>query len=246
MAAAETAQAGRLAGDVCLVTGASRGIGFAVAERLAREGATVVATARTQGGLEELDDAIQHSTGRNATLLPLDITDGDQVDRLGPSLYERFGRLDVLVGNAGALGNLSPIAHGQPQDWQHVFNVNVLANQRLVRTLDPLLRGGESGRAIFVTSGVTRSPRAYFSPYAASKLALEHLALTYAAEVQHSPLKVNLLDPGVVRTRMRAHAFPGEDPQSLPPPEAITEDFVGLAARDCRRHGERVEAKPRR
>jgi NAD(P)-dependent dehydrogenase (short-subunit alcohol dehydrogenase family) len=233
---------GRLAGRIALVTGASRGIGAAVAERFAAEGAHLVLAARTVGGLEETDDAVRRASGHSATLVPLDLTEFDKIDSLGASLFERFGRLDVLVGNAGVLGMLAPAGHIQPAVWQRVMDVNLTANWRLIRSLDPLLRASEAGRAVFVTSGVAVGSHAYWGAYAASKAALEALVRSYAAEVTKTKLKVNLLDPGVVRTRMRALAFPGENPDSLPPPAAVTDLFVDLAAADCTRHGEVVRA----
>ena len=236
MAAAE----GRLAGRIALITGASRGVGAAVARRFAAEGAHLVLVARTVGGLEEVDDEIRQAGGEAATLVPLDLCELDALDRLGASLYERFGRLDVLVGNAGLLGSLSPLGHIAPQDWDQVMTVNVTANFRLIRSLDPLLRQSDAGRAIFVTSGVTAQPMAYWGAYAVSKAALESLALTYAAETEKTNVRVNLISPGVLRTAMRAKAFPGEDPESLPPPEAVAGLFVDLAEPACRRHGETV------
>jgi len=233
---------GRLAGRIALVTGASRGIGAAVAERYAAEGAHLVLTARTVGGLEETDDAVRRAGGRGATLVPLDLTEFDKIDHLGASLFERFGRLDILVGNAGVLGTLSPAGHIQPAVWQRVMDVNLTANWHLIRSLGPLLRTAESGRALFVTSGAAVGSHAYWSAYAASKAALEALVRSYAAEVAKTAVKVNLLDSGAVRTRMRAQAFPGEDPERLTPPEAVTDLFVELAAADCTRHGEVVRA----
>ncbi len=233
---------GRLRGRVALVTGASRGIGAAVARRFAAEGAQVILLARTQGALEEVDDQIRR-TGGQATLVPLDLRDGEAIDRMGAALYQRFGRLDILVGNAGVLGGLSPVGHFALPDWSEVMAVNVTANWRLIRSFDALLRQSEAGRAIFVTSGVTTGVYPYWGAYAASKAALESLARTWAAEVAAtSRLQVNLVDPGIVRTRLRAEAFPGEDPLIHPAPDAVTEVFVDLAAADCRRTGEIVTA----
>lgn len=232
----------RLQGRVALVTGASRGIGAAVARRFAAEGAHVILLARTQGGLEDVDDQIRKD-GNQATLVPLDLRDADAIDRMGAALYQRFGKLDILVGNAAILGGLSPVGHYALSDWSEVMTVNVTANWRLIRGFDALLRQSDAGRAIFVTSGVTRGAHPYWGAYAASKAALETLARTWAAEVAAtSPLKVNLVDPGVVRTRMRVEAFPGENPQTLTPPEAITGVFVDLAAPECQRTGEIVSA----
>jgi NAD(P)-dependent dehydrogenase (short-subunit alcohol dehydrogenase family) len=233
---------GRLAGRIALITGASRGLGAAVARRFAAEGARLVLVARTVGGLEEVDDAVRREGGEPATLVPLDLRDFDRIDQLGAQLYERFGRLDVLVGNAGVLGTLSPLGHVAPKTWTEVLEVNLTANWRLIRSLDPLLRQSEAGRAVFVTSGVTARVHPYWGPYAASKAALESLVRTYAAEAAKTSLKVNLLDPGVVRTALRAQAFPGEDPDSLPAPETVTEAFVDLAAADCTKNGELVRA----
>jgi NAD(P)-dependent dehydrogenase (short-subunit alcohol dehydrogenase family) len=239
---AETPSGGRLAGRIALVTGASRGIGAAVAERFAAEGAKLVLVARTVGGLEETDDAVRRASGQEATLVPLDLRDFDKIDQLGASLFERFGRLDILVGNAGVLGTLSPAGHITPDVWQQVMDVNLTANWRLIRSLDALLKASEAGRAVFVTSGAAAGATAYWSAYAASKAALEVLVRSYAAEVTKTALKVNLLDPGVVRTRMREQAFPGENPESLAPPDSVAELFVALAAADCSRHGEVVRA----
>lgn len=229
----------RLNGKLALITGASRGIGAAVAKRFAAEGAHVILTARTIGGMEALDDDIQKITGTPATIVPLDLRQMDSIDSLGAQLYERFGKLDILVGNAGMLGSLSSIAHASPQEVEDVFDVNVLANYRLIRSCDPLLRLSGAGRVIMVTSGATRAPVPYWGPYAAAKAALEHLTLTYAAEMQSTPVRVNLLDPGVVATKMRAQAFPIEDPATLPNPEDITEWFVRLADADAP-HSKRV------
>jgi NAD(P)-dependent dehydrogenase (short-subunit alcohol dehydrogenase family) len=233
---------GRLQGRVALVTGASRGIGMAVARRFAAEGARLVLVARTVGGLEELDDAIRQDGGERATLVPLDLREFDAIDRLGASLYERHGRLDVLVGNAGVLGTLSPVGHIEPGTWAEVMDINLTANWRLIRSLDPLLRQSDAGRAIFVTSGAAAAPHAYWGAYAVSKAALEMLVRTYAAEIAKTRVRANLLDPGALRTAMRASAFPGEDPMSLPAPEAVTEAFVELAEPRCQRNGEVVRA----
>jgi NAD(P)-dependent dehydrogenase (short-subunit alcohol dehydrogenase family) len=230
---------GRLAGRIALVTGASRGIGAAVAKRYAAEGAQVILVARTVGGLEEIDDAIR-AAGGTAILVPLDLTDGIKIDELGARLYERFGKLDILVGNAGTLGALTPVGHMDPPVWDQVVSVNLTANWRLLRSMDPLLRRSDAGRAIFVTSGVTRGVFPFWGAYAASKAGLEALVKTYAAEVAKFGLRANLVDPGVIRTAMRAQAFPGEDPQTLPAPEAITEVFVSLAEPSCRRNGQVV------
>ena len=183
------------------------------------------------------------AAGGEATLVPMDLADGAAIDRLGGALAQRFGRLDVLVGNAAELGPLSPVSHVRPEPFDRLLRLNATANYRLIRSLDPLLRASDSGRAMFVTSGAARGPHAYWGPYAASKAALDSLVLTYAAEVTKTPLRVNLIDPGPVRTAMRARAYPGEDPNTLPPPEAITDTFVELAEPSCRRHGEVVPVR---
>ena len=226
---------------IALITGASRGIGAAVAERFAGEGAHVVLVGRTVGGLEETDDRVR-AAGGAATLVPLDLCDMAGIDRLGASIAERFGRLDILVGNAAILGRLGPVAHMPIDLWDQIVAINVTANWRLIRACDALLRASDAGRAIFVSSGVTRGVFAYWSAYAATKSALETLAKTYAAEVERTPVRVNIVDPGIVRTRMRAEAFPGEDPMTLPAPEDITEVFVELGAAKCRHNGEIVSA----
>ena len=219
----------RFEGRVAVVTGASRGIGRAVALALAREGSHVIAVARTQGGLEELDDEIREA-GATATLAPFDLKDFDAIDRLGQAVYERWGRLDVLIGNAGVLGPLSPLGHVSPKAWDEVMAVNVTANWRLIRALDPLLRRSEAGRAVFLTSGAAHKLRAYWGPYSVSKAAVEALVKTYAAELATTKAKANLLNPGPIRTRMRAQAMPGEDPMSLEPPEAVAPAILDLAA----------------
>ena len=233
--------AGRLAGRISLITGASRGIGAAVARRFAAEGSHVILVARTVGGLEEADDAIR-TGGGIATLMPMDLTEFEKIDRMGAAVAERCGRLDVLVGNAGILGTLSPMGHIEPQAWDQVIAVNLTANWRLIRSFDPLLRASGSGRAIFVTSGAADGVHPYWGAYAVSKAALEAMVRTWAGEVTKTPLKVNLVDPGALRTRMRAEAYPGEDPMTLEPPEAVTDVFVELAESACTRHGEVVRA----
>lgn len=232
-----------LKGKVALITGASRGIGAAAAKRLAAEGAHVVLAARTVGGLEEVDDAVRE-LGGTATLVPVDLRQMEMVDAIGAQIYERFGRLDILIGNAALLGSLSPLAHASPSEVEDVFTVNTMANYRLIRACDPLLRRSDAGRVIMVTSGAAAAPIAYWGPYAASKAALEHFTLTYAAEVKATKIRVNLLDPGAVRTRMRAKAFPGEDPNSLPAPEQISDWFVTLSGPDAP-HGKRINATSR-
>jgi len=217
---------------IALVTGASRGVGRALALALAREGAHVVALARTQGALEELDDEIC-ALGGEATLVPCDVTDYDALDRLGAALFERHGRLDVLIGNAGALGPISPLAHVSPKDFEKTLAVNVTANWRLIRSLDPLLRASPAGRALFITSGAAsrRPMKPYWGPYALSKAALDALARTYAVETQNvSNVKVMLANPGPLRTAMRAKAMPGEDPTTLKTPAEFAEKAVRLVS----------------
>jgi NAD(P)-dependent dehydrogenase (short-subunit alcohol dehydrogenase family) len=216
-----------LAGRIALITGASRGIGYATALALAKAGAHVVAVARTVGGLEELDDAIR-GLGGAATLVPLDLKDYAGIDRLALALHERFKRLDVLVGNAGILGPLSPLGHVEAAAWEEVMAVNVTANWRLIRAMDPLLQRSDAGRVVFLTSGVAALALAYWGPYAASKAALEVLARTYAAETATTPVRVNVFAPGPIRTRMRAQAMPGEDPMTLETPDKAAEKIVEL------------------
>ena len=230
------ASPGRLAGRLALVTGASRGLGAAAALAFAAEGAHCVLVARTVGGLEALDDRIQ-ALGGQATLVPLDVTDGPGIDRLGAALYERFGRLDVLLGNAAILGTLSPVGHIEPNIFEQVMAVNVTANWRLIRSLDPLRRS-DAGRAIFVTSGISRKVVPYWSAYAASKAALDMLVGTYAAEVAHTAVRVNLYNPGPMRTAMRAQAFPGEPVEQQTPPDAHAEGLIRLALPSCTMNGE--------
>jgi NAD(P)-dependent dehydrogenase (short-subunit alcohol dehydrogenase family) len=229
----------RLQGRIALVTGASRGLGAAAALAYAKEGAHCVLVARTVGGLEALDDRIK-AVGGSATLVPLDVTDGPGIDRLGAALYERFGKLDILLGNAALLGQLSPIGHIEPDIFERVMAVNVTANWRLIRSLDPLLRRSDSGRAIFVTSGISRRIVPYWSAYAASKAALDMMVGVYAAECAHTPVKVNLYNPGPTRTKMRKEAFPGEDPETVPLPEAHAEALVQLALPSFTLNGEWV------
>lgn len=217
----------RLKGRLALITGASRGLGAAAALAFAQEGAHVIAVARTVGGLEALDDRIKQAGG-TATLVPLDVTDGPGIDRLGAALHERFGKLDVLLGNAGLLGTLSPIGHIEPSIFERVMAVNVTANWRLIRSLDPLLKVSDAGRAIFVTSDAGRDI-AYWSAYAASKAALDTMVRIYAAECAHTKVKVSLYDPGPTRTALRKDAFPGENPASLPAPETHGDALVKLA-----------------
>jgi len=229
----------RLSGRIALITGASRGLGQAAALAYAGEGAHCVLVARTVGALEALDDKIRE-LGGSATLVPLDVTDGAGIDRLGAALYERFQKLDILLGNAGILGTLSPMGHIDPAVFERVMAVNVTANWRLIRSLDPLLRQSDAGRAIFITSGAARSVLPYWGAYATSKAALDMLVGIYAAECAHTKVRVNLYNPGATRTAMRKEAFPGEDPQSLPPPEAHAEGLIQLALPSCTLNGEWV------
>jgi NAD(P)-dependent dehydrogenase (short-subunit alcohol dehydrogenase family) len=212
---------------VALVTGASRGIGRAAALALARAGCHVVALARTVGGLEELDDAIKRDGGR-ATLVPADLTDFAALDRLGAAIAKRWGRLDILIGNAGLLGPITPLGHVEPAAWERVMAVNVTANWRLLRAVDTSLRASPNGRVVLVSSGAATACRAYWGPYSVSKAALEALARTYAAETVTTPIRVMLLNPGPLRTAMRAEAMPGEDPMTLKTPQDLAPWFVKL------------------
>ena len=231
----------RLAGRIALVTGASRGIGAAVARRFAAEGAHVVAVARTVGGLEELDDAVK-AAGSSATLVPLDLCDLDRIDPLGPQLHARFGRLDVFVANAAVIGTVGPLSHHKANLWEEVYRLNVHANWRLIRTLEPLLRLSDTGRAIFVSSGAAQNARAFSGAYASSKAALEAMAKSWAAELANSKIRINIVHPGPTRTAMRAAYMPGEDPMTLPAPEEMTDIYVDLAAPDWTRTGETLKA----
>jgi NAD(P)-dependent dehydrogenase (short-subunit alcohol dehydrogenase family) len=230
----------RLKDRIALITGASRGLGRAIALAFAREGAHVLLLARSMTMLGRVDDDIR-AIGGTASLVPLDLTDGQAIDALGPSLYERFGRLDVLVGSAAILGALLPLTHIPSVHWDRVFAVNVTANWRLIRTLDPLFRRSDAARVIFVTSSVARSARAYWAPYSVSKAALEALAETYANETADTPIRVNLVDSGALATRMRAEAYPGEDQSKLRTPEQVAEAFVPLAMPDLADTGQIVE-----
>jgi len=229
-----------LEGRVALVTGASRGIGQAAAKALAAAGAHVILVARTVGGLEDVDDEIQKAGG-SATLVPLDLKDFAALDRLGASIYERWGKLDAFFGNAGVLGAVTPLTHLEPKLFQELLDVNVTANWRLIRSLHPLLRASDAGRALFVTSGAARKHTPFWGGYAMAKAALESLALTYAAECADTTVKVNLLSPGPLRTAMRARAMPGEDPQTLAPPDAVAPLIVDLLSPSCEKNGERVD-----
>ena len=230
---------GSLDNRIALVTGASRGIGRAVALELARQGAHVIALARNTAGLEELDDVIR-SQGGEATLVPLDLRDGEAIPRLAGVIAERWRRLDILVGNAGVLGTLTPVHQINPQHWLEAIDVNVNANLRLIQFLDPLLKQSEAGRAIFITSGAVQHLRPYWGTYSTSKAALEALVKTYAHENATTRLRVNLFSPGPVRTIMRAKAFPGEDPATLPTPEDVAPQIAALAWPSETRNGEVV------
>lgn len=228
-----------LKGRIALVTGASRGIGRAVALGLAKAGAHVIITARSLGALESLDDDIR-AAGGAATLLQLDLSKGDRVDQLGPTIYQRWQHLDILVANAGILGPLSPLGHTTEEGFLATIDINLNANWRLIRTLDPLMKRSDAGRAIFVTSGAASGKYAYWGPYAASKAGLEALAKSWAAELVNTNVRVNLINPGATRTNMRAKAFPGEDPASLPTPEEIVPLFLELASPHCTLNGDLV------
>ncbi|MBL9096487.1 MAG: SDR family NAD(P)-dependent oxidoreductase [Alphaproteobacteria bacterium] len=233
---------GRLADRIALVTGASRGIGRAVALELAREGAHVVAVARTTGALEELDDEIR-TAGGIATLVPLDLRDGAAFPRLAGAIAERWKKLDILVGNAGVLGTLTPVTNINPKHWIEALDVNVNANLRLIQFLDPLLKASDAGRAVFVTSGAAQNTRAYWGIYSATKAALDALIKTYAAECATTKVRVNLFSPGPVRTAMRAKAMPGEDATKLRTPEDIAPQIVELCLAAETRNGEIIAAR---
>ena len=216
-----------LSGKIVLVTGASRGIGYQAALAAARRGAHIIAVARTVGGLEDLDDQIQ-AAGSETTLVPLDLRDGDGIDRLGQAIFERWGRLDGLIGNAGVLGTITPLSHLDVKDFDQAFAVNVAANYRLIRSLDPLLRQAEQGRAVFVSSSSSHSARPFWGLYAATKAALETMIKSYAAELSTTQVKANVFWPGAVRTGMRAKAMPGENPDKLPHPREVVGKLVDM------------------
>ncbi|HMN37855.1 MAG TPA: SDR family NAD(P)-dependent oxidoreductase [Hyphomicrobium sp.] len=224
---------------LALVTGASRGIGRAVALGLAKAGAHVIISARSLPGLESLDDEIQ-SLGGAATLLQLDLKKGDKIDQLGPTIYQRWQKLDILVANAGVLGPLSPLGHITEDAWMQTIEINLNANWRLIRSLDPLLRRSDAGRAVFVTSGASSGKYAYWGPYAASKAGLEAMVKTWAHEVENTSVRANLINPGATRTSMRAKAFPGEDPANLPAPEDLVPLFLELLSPACQKNSEIV------
>jgi NAD(P)-dependent dehydrogenase (short-subunit alcohol dehydrogenase family) len=235
------AEPGCLAGKIALITGASRGIGAAVALRFAREGAHVVLAARTVGGLEEVDDSIR-VVGGSATLVPVDLRDFIKIDELAAKLFERWGRLDILVGSAAEFGAFSPLGHIDPATWTEVMELNLTTNWRLIRAMDPLLRAAPAGRAIFVTSGAARGVFPYWGPYAVSKAGLEMLVKIYAGEISKTRVRANLIDPGIVRTRLRARAFPGENPTRLPLPDSVADAFLALALPECTHNGDVVMA----
>lgn len=214
-----------LSGKVALITGASQGIGAAIAKAYARHGAHVILVARSLENLEKIDDAIREKGGET-TLVPLDLKEGKKIDELGGVINERFGKLDILIGNAGLLGKLGPVSHTDPKIWQDVMDINVTANYRLLRSFDPLLRQSDDGVALFVTSAITEFNAPYWGAYSASKAALNMLVKTYAAEVEKLGVRAYIMDPGIVRTDMRAAAMPGEDPETVAPPEEIAEKFV--------------------
>lgn len=220
-----------LQGRVALVTGASRGIGRAAAIAYAEAGAHVVAMARTTGALEELDDAIR-AVGGSATLVPADLADAGAIERLGPALLQRWGKLDIFLANAGILGPLSPLTHASPKEWAKVFDINVTANWRLLKSIEPALQASDAGRVIMLSSGAAHKCMAYWGPYSISKAALEAMARSYANETLRTPLRVMLVNPGPLRTRMRAEAMPGEDPQTLRTPEELAPHLVELASPD--------------
>ena len=228
---------------VALITGASRGIGAATARVLAGRGIHVVLTARSQAGLEEVDDTVR-AAGGTATLLPLDLLDGDSLDRLGPSLHERFGRLDILLSNAGALGTLTPVGDILPADWAEVVGVNVSANWRLIRSCGRLLLAAEAGRAVFVSSRIVVRPTAYWGAYGATKAAMQHLVLSWAEEVRSTGLRVNLADPGPVASRLRRGGFPGEDQAKIPQPADVAERLADLCMPSETRHGAVIRVSP--
>ncbi len=226
----------RLDGKIALVTGASRGLGREMALHLAREGAHIIATARTQGGLEELDDAIR-AAGSSATLVPLDVRDYDGIDRLGAAIFERWKKLDIFVGNAGALGKITPLAHVDPKVWTESIEVNITSNYRFIRSLDPLLRSAEWARVVFVTSGLAFKCTPYWGAYSVGKAGLEAIMRTYANEMASTSVRTNCFSPGATRTKMRATAMPGEDPMTLPTPEEVSAQMVAMCLADFTDNG---------
>ncbi len=227
---------GLLEGKIAVVTGASRGLGYYAALGLAREGAHIIAVARTVGGLEELDDEIRKDGGA-ATLVPFDLKDGEAIDRLGAAIYERWGKLDILLANAGVLGVVTPLSHMDVKVWDEIMAVNVTANWRLIRSLEPLLKQADAARSLFVTSGAVNKCRPYVGPYTASKAALEVLVKTWAKEIGHTKMCANLVDPAILRTAMRASYAPGEDPMTVPEPQSIVPALVKLVSVDTTENG---------
>jgi NAD(P)-dependent dehydrogenase (short-subunit alcohol dehydrogenase family) len=234
-----------LASRIALVTGASRGIGYATARALAKAGAHIIAVARTQGGLEELDDEIRKDGG-TATLVPLSLTDFDGIARLGAALHERHGKIDVLVGNAAVASTSSPLGHIELKAWTDMMAINVNANFQLIRCMEPLLKQSDAGRALFLTSGAASKALAYWGPYAASKAALDTLVRVWANETASTNLRVNLFSPGPIRTRMRAQVFPGEDPMTLDTPEQVAEFILPMCTPDWTETGKLYDYKARK
>ncbi|BBK42649.1 short-chain dehydrogenase [Allostella vacuolata] len=235
----EAAAPRRLAGRVAVVTGASRGFGAAAAVAIASEGAHLILVARTVGGLEQTDDAVRRAGG-TATLVPLDLKEGERIDQLGAALHGRFGKLDMLVAAAGALGSLTPVGHIRPEQWADVMAVNLTANWRLIRSLDPLLRLSDAGRAVFVSCAEATGREAYWAGYAVSKGGLETLVRLYAAELGNTAVRANIFDPGAMRTGLRAAAFPGEDPASVPDPAEAALGMLPLLMPDYPHQGQRI------
>ena len=233
---------GKLAGRIAVITGASRGIGAATAKIFAAEGAQVILVARTQGCLEEVDDEIR-AAGGSATLVPMDLTDYDKIDEMGATIYERFGKLDILIANAGMLGTMGPINHIDPQIWEQAMAVNVTANWRLIRSFDPLLRQSDAGRAIFMTSFAAQVHRAFWGSYATTKAALDMMVKTYAQEILKTNVTANLFNPGRTRTKMRAEAYPGEDPETVKSPEFTASQLVDLVLPSFKVNGEIITAE---
>jgi NAD(P)-dependent dehydrogenase (short-subunit alcohol dehydrogenase family) len=229
----------RLHARLALITGAGRGIGRAVAVRFAEEGAHVILVSRTQGALEETDDLVR-AAGGQATLLVMDLADHEKIDQMAAAIAERFQKLDILVANAAILGTLSPMSHTEPADFERVIKINLTANFRLIRAFDGMLRRSPAGRAIFVSSAAADGRHPYWGAYATSKGALETMVMTWAGELMKTNLKVNVINPGPTRTRMRGDAFPAENVDELKPPEATADAFVDLAEASSTRHGELV------
>lgn len=232
----------RLTDKIALITGASRGIGQAVAAAYAKEGARLILVGRDSEGLEETDDLVT-AAGGQATLVPLDLTQHDMIDQLAAQIAQKFGRLDILIGNAAMLGTISPLHDIKPREFNQVMNLNLTANWRLLRAFHGGLLASKAGRVIFTTSGVASDMPAYWGGYAISKAALESLAKLYAHEVATTKIRVNVIDPGVCRTRLRAEAFPGENPEKLPLPDTITETYIRLAMDDITQNGDCVYAQ---